>query len=82
MKLHRACTAGDIEEVKRLIAEGADINECSHENDGGSVPLQVAIEGSYDGDVDVHLELVKFLIDGCFCIKVRKPPREWPIEGC
>jgi len=54
--LHQACEGNDLAEIERLISEGADIDARSHENDGGRVPLEDAIEYG-------HLEAVRLLLN-------------------
>jgi ankyrin repeat protein len=62
--LHQASERNDLAEMERLIAEGADLNARSHENDGGRVPLEDAIEYG-------HLEAVKLLLDKGAEVNVR-----------
>ncbi len=52
MPLHKAVSDGDIEQVKKLIEDGADINA---QNDLGRTPIYYAIERN-------HIDLVKLLI--------------------
>jgi len=54
-KLHDACRTNDLPEVQRLLAEGADVDARSHENDGEQVPLEDAIEYG-------HIDVVKLLL--------------------
>ena len=54
--LHYACEKNDLKEIRRLLSEGADINARSHENYGGRVPLEDAIEHG-------QLEAVRLLLD-------------------
>ncbi|MBN2270503.1 MAG: ankyrin repeat domain-containing protein [Sedimentisphaerales bacterium] len=62
--LHQTCERGDLAEIQRLISDGADINARSHENDGGRVPLEDAIEYG-------QLEAVRLLLDQGAEVNVR-----------
>ena len=54
MKLYLACARGQADEVRKLLIEGADINEADAESK--ITPLGVACAGG-------HLECVKLMID-------------------
>ncbi len=50
--LYNACRDGDLQEVKRLLAAGADVNAYIH----GSRPLHVAVDRE-------RVDVVRFLLD-------------------
>ena len=60
--LHKACAAGDLDSVKRLLNEGASINGGCH-----STPLYQALQGnptsSWSGGGTPKLEVARYLIE-------------------
>ena len=83
-RLHAAAISGNSDEVRRLIAEGADVNErldldINGQQDVAGSPLHVALRNcAYDSPSfaggDRHLEVVKILLAAGADVR---SPRKW-----